>query len=104
MNLSYVGVPAPEILEDDPWFGPAPETEKSIALKAARAQAEVDKQLIPEDHELKSKEVENIHEVMYNIATKNVATTLALDPLPTLGGGSEQYQEGWMSGAGPHFS
>ena len=41
---------------------------------------------------------------MYEMATKNVATTLALDPMPSLGGGSENFQEGWMSGAGPHFS
>ena len=41
---------------------------------------------------------------MYEMATKNVATTIALDPMPPLGGGSENFQEGWMSGAGPHFS
>jgi hypothetical protein len=45
-------------------------------------------------------EPENIHELMYEIATKNVATTLALDPIPPLGGGSETFQEGWQSGAG----
>jgi hypothetical protein len=94
--------PAPEVLQDDPWFGPAPETEKSIALKELKAQLE--EHLIIEEFEVeKPKEAENIHEVMYKIATQNVATTLALDPLPTLGGGSEQFQEGWMSGAGPHF-
>ena len=104
MNLTYVGVPAPEVLEDDPWFGPAPLTEKSVAAKAlkeAREQAEADLQLIPEYDEPQPKEPENIHEVMYQIATKNVATTIALDPLPSLGG-SENFQEGWMSGAGFH--
>jgi hypothetical protein len=45
-------------------------------------------------------EPENIHELMYEIATKNVATTLALDPIPPLGGGSETFQEGWQSGSG----
>jgi hypothetical protein len=45
-------------------------------------------------------EPENIHELMYEIATKNVATTLALDPIPPLGGGSENFQEGWQSGSG----
>jgi len=100
MKLGYVGIPAPEVLEDDPWFGPAPFTEKSIALKEAREQAEADYQLIPEHYEPQPKEPENIHEVLYQIATNNVATTLALDPLPSLGGGSENFQEGWMSGVG----
>jgi len=100
---SYIGVPAPEVLEDDPWFGPAPDTEKSISLKELKKQLE--DQLIIEDEVVETpKEVENIHEIMYRIATQNVATTLALDPLPSFGGGSEQYQENWMSGAGPHFT
>lgn len=93
--------PAPEILEDDPWFGPAPDTEKSIALKQL-----VQEQILQEEDfpcENQTKEPENIHEVLYNIATKNVATTIALDPLPVFGGGSENHQEPWMSGVGPHF-
>ena len=100
MKLGYVGVPAPEVLEDDPWFGPAPWTEKSVALKLAREQAELDNQILPDTAEPQPKEPENIHQVLYEIATKNVATTIALDPLPSLGGGSENFQEGWMSGAG----
>ena len=100
---SYVGVPAPEVLQDDPWFGPAPDTEKSIALRELKQQLE--DHLIIEDDEIETpKEAENIHEIMYKIATQNVATTLTLDPIPSLGGGSEQYQEGWLSGAGPHFT
>ena len=94
--------PAPEVLEDDPWFGPAPDTERSVALRELKKQLE-DHLIIEDDGFEERKEAENIHEVMYNIATQNVATTLALDPIPTLGGGSEQYQEGWLSGAGPHF-
>ena len=49
---------------------------------------------------VQTKEPDNIHELMYEIATKNVATTIQLDPLPPLGGGSETFQEGWQSGAG----
>jgi len=101
--MSY---PAPEILEDDPWFGPAPETERSIELK----QILIYEQILGEEHyeeyseePITIKEPENIHEVMYKIATNNVATTLALDPFPTFGGGSENQQEPWMSGVGPHF-
>lgn len=100
---SYVGVPAPEVLQDDPWFGPAPDTEKSIALKELKQQLE-DHLIIEDDGVETPKEAENIHEIMYKIATQNVATTLTLDPMPSLGGGSEQYQEGWLSGAGPHFT
>jgi len=96
--------PAPDILEDDPWFGPAPWTEKSWELKLAREQAELDAQLIPEIHDPQLSEPQvqedvNIHEIIYQIATKNVATTLSLDPLPSLGG-SENFQEGWLSGTG----
>jgi len=101
MSSGYVGVPAPEVLEDDRGFGPAPWTEKSFAIKKARLQAEMDMQLLPEYSEPQPKEPENIHQVIYEIATKNVATTLALDPFPSLGG-SENFQGGWMSGVGPH--
>ncbi len=95
---AYVGVPAPEVLEDDPWFGPAPDTEKSILLKELRAQLQ--SQIIIEDDVVEIvKEPDNIHEIMYNIATQNVSTTLSLDPFPTFGGGSEEYHNsGWMSG------
>lgn len=101
--MSY---PAPEILEDDPWFGPAPDTERSVELK----QILISEQILEEEHyeeytekPVTIKEPENIHEVLYQMATKNVATTIALDPLPVFGGGSESYQEPWMSGVGPHF-
>ncbi len=49
---------------------------------------------------VQTKEPDNIHELMYEIATKNVATTIQLDPLPPLGGGSETFQEGRHSGTG----
>jgi len=91
---------APEVLEDDPWFGPAPWTEKSYELKLERERAELDNQILPEISEPQPKEPENIHEVLYQIATENVATTLALDPVPSLCGGSEIFQEGWSSGVG----
>ena len=101
--------PAPDILEDDPWFGPAPDTELSVLRKQEKEESESylklveDNQLLPEDIEdIKPKETEDIHQKMYELATKNVATTLSLDPLPSLGG-SENFQESWMSGVGPHF-
>ena len=99
----YVGVPAPAYLEDDPWFGPATLSEKQLSLKESRAQLEAEKQLIPQEEDQPRKEVENIHEVMYNIATQGGNTTTQLDPMPELGGGSENFQSGpggWMSGTG----
>ena len=46
-----------------------------------------------------SKESEEIHQLMYEIATENAPITIQLDS-PTLGGGSETFQEGWQSGVG----
>ena len=47
-----------------------------------------------------NKEPDNIHEVMYNMAVKNAATTLDLDPINI--GGSENYGDAsgrnWNSG------
>ena len=99
----YVGVPAPAYLEDDPWFGPATLSEKQLSLREARMKLEEEKILIPQSEDMPRKEVDNIHEVMYNIATKHGKTTTQLNPMPQLGGGSEQYQSGpggWMSGTG----
>jgi len=90
----YVGVPAPEVLEYDEWFGYPPETEKSIAIRKARE--------IQKHHEkiysaAKEPEVfvepDNIHELMYEVATKNIATTLSLNPMLDFSvGGSENFQ------------
>jgi hypothetical protein len=82
----YTGVPAPVYLEDDPWFGPAPvRSEKQLDyieqetfIKQQQAQ------------EVGKREPDNIHQLMYEIATKSSATTLQLDPV----GGSENFQGG----------
>lgn len=99
----YTGIPAPKVLKDDPWFGPAPIlSEKQEEYIAMRAQLEAENQLIPQSED-KPREVDNIHEVMYNIATNAGKTTTQLDPMPPLGGGSEGYQSGpggWQSGTG----
>lgn len=80
---------APDYLEDDPWFGPAILSEKQEEI---RAQLEKENQLISaEEDKFPSKEVANIHEVMYNVATSKGKTTIQLDPS---GPG------GWMSGTG----
>ena len=92
---SYVGVPAPTVLQNDPWFGSAPKTEKAIEY-VQKKNEELYKRLAEEP---KSKEPDNIHQVMYEMATKNFNTTTQLDPI----GGSENFQNGpngWNSGTG----
>jgi len=83
---SYVGVPAPVISPEDSWFDSAPKTEK--VMEYVQKKNEELYQKLAEGP--KSKEPENIHQVMYERATKNVATTLALNPI----GGSENFQGG----------
>jgi hypothetical protein len=102
-------IPAPEVLEYDPWFGHPPETERSISIAEAKQKAIEDKQILSHSDDNYDPlhnnvvEPEDIHQKMYDIATKGVATTLALNPMPPLGGGSENFQEGpggWNSGTG----
>ena len=92
----YTGVPAPVVLSDDPWFGAAVKSEKQLTHEEM---LEIAKEREEENCEPQTKEPENIHEVMYEIATKNAPTTVQIDPV----GGSETFQEGpggWMSGTG----
>ena len=88
----FTGIPAPVILSDDNWFGEAPKSEKAMEY-VQQKNKELYQRLAEEP---KSKEVDNIHQVMYDKAVKGIATTLSLDPL----GGSENQQEGWQSGTG----
>ena len=86
----YLGIPAPLFPPFDSWFGHAPKSEKT-------------QEILKKEEESKKcptckcgKEVDNIHEVMYNMSTASGSTTVQLDPI----GGSENV---WQSGAGPHF-
>ena len=64
----FTGIPAPKVLKDDPWFGPAPIlSEKQQEYVEMRKELEEEKQLIPQSEDQPRKEVDNIHEVMYNI-------------------------------------
>ena len=82
----YVGVPAPVYLKDDEWFGPAPEyTEKQKDYMVQ--ETEIKRQEFEKSF---SVEPEDIHQVMYEMATQSAATTLQLDPI----GGSENFQGG----------
>ena len=84
----YVGIPAPTYLEDDPWFGPAPiRSEKQMDYME---QETLVKQEEEDNRQYWTNESEDIHQVMYDMATKNSATTLQLDPI----GGSENFQGG----------
>ena len=91
----YIGIPAPAYLEDDEWFGPAPiKTQKQLdymeqEIETKRQEREQNFSVEPDD----------IHQKMYEIATKNHNTTIHLNPP----GGSENFQEGpggWNSGTG----
>ena len=97
-DMYYTGVPDPTYLPDDPWFGPATYSEKQIDFKTAHDAAVADNQLLAEGDD-GVVESSDIHQKMYEIATKNQSTTLHLDPI----GGSENFHEGpggWMSGTG----
>ena len=82
----YTGIPAPAYLKDDEWFGPALEyTEKQKDYMVQ--ETEIKRQEFEKSFSVES---EDIHQVMYEMATQSAATTLQLDPI----GGSENFQGG----------
>ena len=83
----YTGVPAPAYLEDDKWFGTAVVSEKAQDYMVQETEI---KQQESENRQYWTKEPEDIHQVMYEMATKSGATTVQLDPI----GGSENFQGG----------
>ena len=89
----YTGVPAPAYLKDDEWFGPSPEyTEKQKDYMIQ--ETEIKRQEFERSFSI---EPENIHQVMYEMATKNQSGSWQ----ETLPGGSENFQSGpggWASG------
>ena len=89
-------VPAPEVLSNDPWFGDPVLSEESKDYMERETEFKKQEQ---ENRQYWTNESENIHQEMYDLATKNGKTTVQLDPV----GGSETFQEGpggWMSGTG----
>ena len=89
---AYVGVPAPILNPIDEWFAspygcPPAITEKQEDYMAQ--EAEIKKQEA-ENRQYWAKESPNIHQEMYEMATKSGATTIQLDPI----GGSENFQGG----------
>jgi len=93
---AYTGIPAPAYLEDDTWFAPPIHSQKQ--LDYMEQETHIKQQQYQETH-TDSVESEDIHQKMYEIATRNQSTTLHLNPP----GGSENYQSGpggWSSGTG----
>ena len=87
----YVGVPAPILNPIDEWF--------ASPYGCPTAITENQKDYMEREHEAfkeeahkhyGTKEPENIHQLMYEMATKSGATTIQLDPI----GGSENFQGG----------
>ena len=86
----YVGVPAPILTPHDDWFEDPPKTEMQMEYEHINDDPHDGWWLRPEWQDDKSNEPDNIHQLMYDIATKNSATTLQIDPV----GGSENFQGG----------
>ena len=90
---TWTGVPAPVVLEDDPWFGPAPKSDKQKNYEETVA---AESQIEEDQRKEETQEPENIHQVMYEMATKNWNT---VDETKQSMGGSENIQN-WNSGTG----
>ena len=80
----YTGIPAPAYLKDDEWFGPAPEYTEKQKITWREKQKSNAKSL-----KTISKESEDIHQKMYDLATSGSSTTIQLNPP----GGSENFHE-----------
>tara|TARA_B100001287_G_C22420418_1_gene406620 strand:- start:199 stop:585 length:387 start_codon:yes stop_codon:yes gene_type:complete len=78
----YVGVPAPILNPVDEWFASPYGCSPAITKKQ---QDYMEQETKMKKAEVQTKEPDNIHQLMYEIATKNSATTLQIDPI----GGSE---------------
>ena len=85
---AYTGVPAPVLTPHDDWFEDPPKTEMQMEYEHINDDFQDGWWLLPEYQD--TKESPNIHQEMYEIATKSAATTLQLDPI----GGSENFQGG----------
>ena len=87
-GYGFVGIPAPKVLKNDPWFGEPVKSEKQLEYEHINDDPHDGWWLRPEWQD--PKEPDNIHEVMYDMATKCGKTTTQLDPV----GGSENFQGG----------
>jgi len=93
----FTGIPAPVIPPYDPWFDSVVLSEKSIQYMIEEVRENQ-----KERENVFSVEPDNMHQVMYDVATRSNNTTLDLNP-PSSPGGSENFHEGpggWTSGTG----
>ena len=95
---NYIGVAAPVTTPDDSWFSAPVKTEKVIAYEKQVAQKIEEQRIVEAAHP--KKEPENIHQQMYERASKYWGTWKEEIQSP---GGSENFQSGpggWNSGNG----
>ena len=85
----YVGVPAPILNPVDEWFA-SPYGCAAPAITEKQKEYQESEAFKEEAIKYYSKEPDNIHQVMYDMATKSGKTTTQLDPI----GGSENFQGG----------
>jgi hypothetical protein len=62
----FTGIPAPDFLPDDPWFGNAIYSKKQQEKMIAELVRE--NLILNEDNA--SRELDNIHQIMYNLSTQ----------------------------------
>ena len=86
---AYVGVPAPILNPVDEWFA-SPYGCATPAITEKQKEYQESEAFKEEAIKYYSKEPDNIHQVMYDMATKSGKTTTQLDPI----GGSENFQGG----------
>ena len=90
----YTGVPAPAYLSEDPWFGSIVYSEKQKDYMEMETEMKIQEEQRREESSVES---EDIHQKMYEIATKSWNTVAETQ------GGSENFHEGpggWNSGNG----
>ena len=87
-DKAYVGVPAPILNPVDEWFA-APYGCPSAITEKQKDYMEQETE-VKQQEQTSSVEPENIHQVMYEMATRSGATTVQLVPI----GGSENFQGG----------
>ena len=87
----YVGVPAPILNPIDEWFASPYGFSDPVITEKQKDYMEQEIHMKRQEREENFfVEPDNIHQLMYDIATKNQSTTLHIDPL----GGSENFQGG----------
>jgi len=90
-DKAYVGVPAPILNPVDEWFSSSYGCPTSVVTEKQKDYMEQETLIKQQQYqETNSVEPENIHQVMYDLATKSGKTTTQLDPI----GGSENFQGG----------